>query len=147
MPSGRPDSSFVAKLPSVQTSVGRMSEIWRKRWGSHDADLAGLGVAVAGRPALEDVRDEDVLARQSDALDQRGQELAGLAHERDALAVLVVARGLAHEHEVGVRVAAADHHLRAALAEGAPHALRHLVTVVRLELGDPLVTVRHRVAG
>ena len=48
MPSGRPDSSFVAKLPSVQTSVGRMSEIWRKRWGSHDAISPGWGSRLPG---------------------------------------------------------------------------------------------------
>ena len=47
MPSGRPDSSLVAKLPSVQTIRGRISETWRKRCGSHERISAGRGIAVA----------------------------------------------------------------------------------------------------
>ena len=39
-------------------------------------DLLGLRVAVAGRAALEDVRDVDVLARQPDAGEQLAEQLA-----------------------------------------------------------------------
>ena len=90
--------------------------------GLAGADLGRQRVAVARRPALEHVGDEDVVAREADPLQQRVEELAGLADEGDALLVLVVAGGLAHEHEVGVGVAVADHHLGAAVAEGAAHA-------------------------
>ena len=68
-----------------------------------------LRVAVAGRPAFEDVRDEHVRARQPDLAEQRVQQAAGLADERQALLVLVGARRLADEHQVGVGVARAEH--------------------------------------
>ena len=60
IPSGRPERSFVAKLPSVATTVGSISSIWRKRCALARLDLVRLRVAVARRPALEDVRDVDV---------------------------------------------------------------------------------------
>ena len=56
--------------------------------------------------------------------EQLVEELPGLADERDALLVLVEARRLADEHQVGVRVAVAEDDLRAALAEGAARAGR-----------------------
>jgi len=51
-----------------------------------------------------------------------GQEPAGPADERDALLVLFRSRALADEHEVGGRIAVAEHHLAAAL--GRQRALR-----------------------
>ena len=82
----------------------------------HDVDLpeqerlaaghfVGLGVAVAGRPALEDVGDVDVLPRVAHRLDDLGEQLAGAADERLALDVFVGARRLADEHQIGARVA------------------------------------------
>ena len=103
-------------------------------FGLIDVDLAeqerlallhfvGLGVAVARRPALDDVGDVDVLAPQADGLDDLRQQLPGAADERLALDVFVGARRLAHEHQVGVRVADAEHDLlapeRVQLAAGA----------------------------
>ena len=67
--------------------------------------FVGLGVAVAGRPALEDVGDVDVLARVAHRLDDLGEQLAGAADERLALDVFVGARRLAHEHQIRARVA------------------------------------------
>ena len=62
-------------------------------------DLVGLGVAVLGRPAFQDVRDADVGPPHLQALlDDVGQELPGPAHEREALLVLFGPRRLADEH-------------------------------------------------
>src|SRR5437763_3560056 len=66
-------------------------------------DLVGLRVAVAGRAALDDVRDVDLAAFEADPGEQPLEELPGLADERHALLVLVEPRRLADEHEVGVR--------------------------------------------
>ena len=54
------------------------------------------------------------------------EQLAGAPGERDAVAILVEARRLADEHEVGVGVPLAEHDVRAPLRERAPHALRRL---------------------
>ena len=78
---------------------GLMMSIWRNRNGSHCRHLVGLRVAVARRPALDDVGDVDLVARQADRLDDPGQQLPGAADERLALPVLVLARRLADEHQ------------------------------------------------
>ena len=65
-----PVISFVAKLPSVAITVGWISSIWRSQVGPAGLDLDRLRVAVAGGPAFQDVRDEDVLAAQLDPLEQ-----------------------------------------------------------------------------
>ena len=62
----------------------------------------------------------------SSSQQQPVEQLAAAAHERQALAVLLLARPLADEHQVGRRVAHAEDHLRAALAEAAPGARRRL---------------------
>ena len=76
-------------------------------------DLGRVRVAVAGRTALEHVGDEHVRAGQADLPQQLLQQLAGRAHERQALLVLVRARRLADEHQVGVGVARPEDHRRA----------------------------------
>src|SRR5438046_2114142 len=86
--------------------------------------LVRLGVAVLRRPALDDVRDVDVVALEPHALgDDLGQELAGAPDEGLALQVLVAARRLAHEHEARARVADAEHEVRAVRGELAPLAV------------------------
>src|SRR5215210_3843658 len=82
-------------------------------------DLAGKRVAIPGRPALEHVGDEHLPALEPDLLEQAVEQLAGAADERPALAVLLHPRGLAHEHELGVRVAHAEHEPRARLGQRA----------------------------
>ena len=52
-------------------------------------DLLGMGIAVAGRAALERVGDEDVAALQADLVEQLVQQLAGLPDEGQPLLVLV----------------------------------------------------------
>ena len=58
-------------------------------------DLVGLRVAVARRAALHDVRDVDLLAAEAHRLDHLREELARLADEGLALAILVRAGTLA----------------------------------------------------
>ena len=76
IPAGLPERSFVAKLPSVATSVGWISSIWRKRCDSQASISSGCGSRLPGGPALEDVRDVDVLARQPDPVEQLAEQLA-----------------------------------------------------------------------
>src|SRR3954454_19694774 len=83
-------------------------------------DLVELRIAIARRAALEDIRDVDVGARHPDPAEQPLEQLSRLADERDALLVLVEARRLADEHDVGARVAGAEDDLRPPLREAAP---------------------------
>jgi hypothetical protein len=48
IPVGLPESSFVAKLPSVATSVGRISSIWWKRCDSQASISSGCGSRFPG---------------------------------------------------------------------------------------------------
>ena len=60
-------------------------------------------------------------------MQQLVQQLPGAADERKALLVLVEARPLADEHQVGVGVPVAEHHLGALLGERAEHAAPRLL--------------------
>ena len=71
-------------------------EVRRARLG-----LIRHGVAVLRRPAFEDVGDVHVAAAQADTCKQRVKQLSCGAHERLALAILVEARRLADDHDVG----------------------------------------------
>ena len=51
----------------------------------------------------------------------------GAAHEGQALLVLVGSRGLAHEHQAGLRVALAEHDVLAAAGELAPLAVAEIL--------------------
>ena len=76
------------------------------------------GRAVFGRPAFEDVGDEDLVAAQAHALgDHVRQELAGAADERLALPVFVGARSLTDEHQSGLGRAGAENGLRSRLGQ------------------------------
>ena len=57
MPSFVSSSSCAAKLPSVTTTFGSMSDELLLEPRAAGVDLVGLGVAVAGRPALHHVGD------------------------------------------------------------------------------------------
>ena len=48
IPTGLPESSFVAKLPSVATTFGRISSICRKRWLSQASISSGCGSRLPG---------------------------------------------------------------------------------------------------
>ena len=74
-------------------------------------DLVGLGIAVLGWSALDDVRDINVLARQLDRLDDLRQQLPRPSDKRHALHVFVRTRRFTDEHEIGIGVAPAKHDL------------------------------------
>ena len=105
IPTGSPRRSFVAKLPSVHTTRGSISSTWRSRYSRQLSISTGSGSRLPGRPALQDVGDEDVVAGQADLGQQAVEELAGAADERQAEPVLVGPRRLADEQQVGVGVA------------------------------------------
>ena len=82
-------------------------------------DLLRQRVTVSRRPALQYVADPHVVARHPDPFEQLDEELPGGADERNAVLVLVEARRLAHEHQLGARGAGAEHDLRAGLGQRA----------------------------
>ena len=85
-------------------------------------DLLRLGVAVSRGPALHDVADVDLLARETHRLEHLREELARAADEGLALLVLLLARPLADEHEARLRAAGAEDDRGPALAELAARA-------------------------
>ena len=109
MPVGSPRSSLVEKLPSVQITAGLDQLDLAQQVLVAVLDLERLGVAVAGRPALQGVRDEHVGAlRARSPRAAVSSSLPGPADEREALLVLAGAGRLADEHQVGVGVAGAE---------------------------------------
>ena len=89
-------------------------------------DLDRLRVAVARRAALHHVGDVHVVAGEADALDQLVSSCPARPDERLALQVLLLARALADEHQVRVRLADAEHHLGAGLGQRAQRARERL---------------------
>ena len=61
---------------AVTTRAGSRTSSWRRRNGAQAAISSGCGIAVVGRPALDDVGDEHVLAPPADRLEELGQEPA-----------------------------------------------------------------------
>ena len=108
-------------------------------------DLVRLRVAVVGRPALDDVGDEHVLAPPADRGEELDQEVAGPADEWPALPVLVEARPLADEDDLGLGVALARDGLGPRLVETAVRAGADLGGD-RLER-HPALDVGHAVAS
>src|SRR5262245_48082808 len=106
-------------------------------------DLVRHRVAVPGRPAFQDVRDVDVASLQADAGQKLIEQLPCLADERKALLVLVEARRLADEHQLGVRVTHAEHDLRAVLREPTALAAGRLLPQL-FEARKPFDRVVHR---
>src|SRR5439155_24351949 len=91
-------------------------------------ELCGQRVTVARWTAEHGVRDVALVAGEPHLLpDEAVEELARAAHEGQTLLVLLGARALAHEHEVGVRVAHAEHDLRASPGEGTARTGRGLL--------------------
>ena len=74
-------------------------------------DFVGLGIAIAGRPALDHVGDVDLVTLEVYRLNHLRQQLPRAADKRDPLDVLVGARRLAHEHQIRIRIANAEHDL------------------------------------
>ena len=100
--------------PTASSTRGCTSSICCDRYGVHEADSLGLRIAIVRRPALQNVRDVDLGARQSDRAQHRVQELPRAADERLALPILVGAGRLADHEQARVAPADAEHRLRAA---------------------------------
>jgi hypothetical protein len=66
---------------------------------------------VLRRAALDDVRDVDVIPLQIDRFDDLGQKLPGPPDKWNPLQVFVGAWRFADEHQIGIRVADAEHDL------------------------------------
>ncbi len=113
--------------PSVTTSAGsRICELALqvRRAGR---DLVGLRVAVLGRPALDHVRDEDVLPAPPDRAEEPAEQVPRSAHEGTAQPVLVDAGPFADHDHLGGRIALAGHCMGARLVETATGAGANLV--------------------
>src|SRR5580693_4869190 len=75
--------------------------------------LYGQRIAVAGWATLERVRDEHIGALEPDLLQQRVEQFPGAPHEREPTLVLARPGRLPDEHQLGIRVAGAEHHVLA----------------------------------
>src|SRR4029079_17946714 len=91
-------------------------------------DLVRLRIAVIGGPALHDVRDVHLLAREAHRLDDLREQLPGPADERLALQIFIGAWAFADEHQPSMRVADAEDDVRAPLVQLAASAVADLVT-------------------
>lgn len=89
-------------------------------------DLEGGGVVIAGRAAFEYVGDVDVGPLEAGQFQQLIQAFASGADERQAAQVLVAARGLADQHDLGLGVTRAEDDVGTALAELALAAISQL---------------------
>ncbi len=86
-------------------------------------DLERLGIAVARRPALDDVGDVDVAPVEPGRFEQRGEQASGRPDERLALPVLVLTGRLAHGHDPRRHGPVAGHRLGAREVQRARRAL------------------------
>ena len=74
-------SVCAANLPSATMTSGRIASICAEEERLALVDLVGLGIAVARRPALHDVGDVDVFAREAHRLDDLREQLPRAADE------------------------------------------------------------------
>ena len=107
-------------------------------------DLLRQRVAVVRRATLQHVADEDVVAGEAHRFDHLGEQLARLADEGDALAVLLKARGFADEHEASSWVALTEDRLRAGRRQAAP---RTALDLAHVEDAQPLRPVARCLRG
>ncbi len=87
-----------------------------------EPDVAGLNllrlrVAIVRRPAFDGVHDIDLIAIQTEGGEHAIQKLSGASDKGQSLAVLLLAGRLADEHEIRMRVAAAEHDMGAAVGQ------------------------------
>src|SRR5439155_17297899 len=122
------DPELLAREELRREVAERRDELWLdeldlfEEMGLAGLDLIRHGVTVPGRPALDHVGDVDVLAGHADPAQELVEQLSRLADEREALLVLVEARRLADEHQVGLRVADPEDDLGPAFREPAARA-------------------------
>ena len=112
MPSRVDSSVCVEGLPSVTSTSGFTSSIWRWMNGRQICVSCGVGVAVAGRPPRNHVGDVGLAAVEPDRRHHPVEQLAGAADERQALDVLVAPGRFADEHDPRLRIAVGEHQPR-----------------------------------
>src|SRR5687768_768498 len=95
-------------------------EVWSAR-----RDLVRQRVAVAGRPVLEHVADEDVFAPQLHRRENFVEQIPCGPNERPPGFVLGATRGLANADELCFRVTLARHGVESSLVKAAAGAFRH----------------------
>src|SRR5438309_2023372 len=83
------------------------------------SQLVGLRIAIARWAAFDRVGDVHLVARELDRFEHLREQLAGAAHEGLALCVLLGARALADDDELGAWAARAEHDRVALLAQRA----------------------------
>src|SRR2546425_1754355 len=103
--------------------------------------FGGLWIPVSRRPAFEDVRDEDVAAREPDAAQELVEQFARRADKGLALQVLVLAGRLPDDHDPRVLRANARDGVGSTEAEGTTP------TIVNVPAQAPQVGERQQVAG
>ena len=86
--------------------------------------LRKLRVAVVRRTAFDNVGDVDLGAVQINHLEHVVEQLSGRADKRHALAVLLLTRAFANEHDACVFCTVSEHEAVPRLAEAAAMALR-----------------------
>src|SRR3989338_2825064 len=79
--------------------------------------LCGKRLSIAGRPALQYVRDIDIGALQTHRLYYLRQELSGAANERKALRILFLSRRLPYEHEACPWISGAEYRIPSRLIQ------------------------------
>ena len=84
-------------------------------------------VTVLRRAALDGVGDVDAVAAETDHGQHVVQQLTCLAHKGFAQRILPLAGSFAHEQNLGVGIAHAEHHVGAALAQAAAAAVQTLL--------------------
>ena len=95
--------------------LNRVNLLQKERTAGLDID--GLGVAVVRRTTLDDVGNIDVAPRERDGFDDLREELPCTPDERFALLVFIGSRRFPDEHQLGLWIPYAEHHLLAALLE------------------------------
>jgi hypothetical protein len=112
--------------------------------GSASGYLVRVRVAVIGRAAFHHISYEDVVTGEAGDAEQFVEELAGIADERAALAVFVVARPLTDEHHLGPVIALAGHSVGARSGKDTKAAYSHLRLYLahlrRYEEGRAIIT-------
>ena len=69
------------------------------------------------RTTLDDIGDIDLLSVRTDRLNDLVEQFAGCAHEWLALSILVGSWPLSDQHQIGIRIATAENHILAGLAQ------------------------------
>jgi hypothetical protein len=89
-------------------------------------DFLRTRISVGRRPALQNIRDIDIAARQANRSQHLIQQQTRFADERFSDAIFVRAGRLANDHPVRSSIANAENGLSAGLMEWTLSALRHL---------------------